>query len=146
MSVFYTIFFVLSIFIIIQLRLAPLPIFDQTRITVQVGLITVILAIILSLCAAQCIGIDQVRQGIGSYAASDQHVPFKTDDVQMISSSSSSLKCSCPCMEVSTLEKYSSTCTFTFSPPLTPFPVHSPHQHVNESRGNGPREIRSLRR
>ena len=68
MSVF-TIFCFLSTFFIIQLAL---PFYDPPRITlitVQVGLIAAILAIILNLCAAQCIGtgINQVRE-IGSYA------------------------------------------------------------------------------
>ena len=53
----------LSTFFIIQLAPAfyGLPIFERTRMTVQVGLI----AIILSLCAAQYNDVNQVRQGIG---------------------------------------------------------------------------------
>lgn len=77
---FSTIFCFLLTFFIIQL--APpfygLPIFERTRVTVQVSLIAAILAIILRLSAAQCIGINQVRQGIGPYA--DYYVPLKTDE------------------------------------------------------------------
>jgi hypothetical protein len=62
----------------------------HTRITVQVGLVA---AIILSLSAAQ--------------ACQRLTCPFETDDVQMTSSSSSSLKGSSPSyMEESMLEKY----------------------------------------
>jgi hypothetical protein len=68
MSVFCTIFYFLSTFFIIQL--APtfygLPIIEQTKITVQVGLIAIIIAAILSLFITQCIGINQVGQGIGT--------------------------------------------------------------------------------
>lgn len=67
MSVFYTVFCFISTFFIIQL--APtfygLPIIEQTRIIVLVGLVAAMLALILSLCVAECIGIDQVGQGIG---------------------------------------------------------------------------------
>ena len=89
-SIFFTILCFLSTFFIIQL--APpfygLPIFGRTRITVQVGLIAVILAIILRLCGAQCISINhwQVRQGIGPYA--DYYVPLRltqcSDDILVL--------------------------------------------------------------
>ena len=152
MSVFYTIFCFLATFLIIQL--APtfygLPIFQveqtRTRITVQVGLIAATLAVIMGLCVAQCIDIDQVHQGIGPSLTSIMSLwNWRNVYWQMTSSFCLSLKGSWPsCTKESMFKKYSST--FTFSPPLSPHffflgLVHPPRLHVvNGNRRNGLRK------
>ena len=90
MSVFYTIFYILSTFFIIQLvpTFYGLPIVEQTRITVRVGLAAAILALILSVCVTQCIGINHVGQGMGT---SSTNVPLflkltkRLDDILILS-------------------------------------------------------------
>ena len=148
MSVFSTIFCFLSTFFIIQLAF---HFYGLPRITIQVDLIAAIFAVVLSRCAAQCIGAGINQRQISPYA--DQYVaPKLTINVQMTSSFSLSCKGSWPSyVEKSMLEKYMST--FTFSQPLSlhfffPRRVHSQEsQHlrvVNGKRKNGPRETRSL--
>ena len=130
----YAVFCLISRFFIIQL--APifygLPIIEQTRIVVQVGLpvvAAILLTLILSLSESVTPGINQVGQGIGPSLTNRSLWNWR--NVQMTSSSFLSLMDSWPSyMEDSMLEKYLPTSTL--SPRLSPHfflsrRLHPPH-------------------